>query len=185
MSEVIFIPFKKELYDDLVRFSDGAIDPADIAVGQVENWIERGLGYGDYVEDWFAELFHERLYDFVEKYAPEWVDRLQDRERKDYEAYLARRLPLVWKEVTIPGGSEVRMLYQGEQHYASVKNGRIVDEDGEFSPSSWAAKITSTARNAWRDLWFKLPGSKDWVPAEMLRQRARRALQDVEESNDA
>src|SRR5690349_12665336 len=122
MSQVIYIPFKKELYDDLVRFSDGAIDPASIAVEQVENWIERGLGYGEGVEDWFAECFHERLYDFVEKYAPDWIDRLQARERADYEAYLARRRPLVWKEVTVPGGSEVRMTYGGKQHYAVVRD---------------------------------------------------------------
>jgi hypothetical protein len=59
MSEVIYIPFDKKLYDDLVRFSDGAINPASLAVGQVENWIERGLGYGDGIEDWFAEMFHD------------------------------------------------------------------------------------------------------------------------------
>ena len=65
------------------------------------------------------------------------------------------------------------MTYGGGQHYALIKDGRIVDGDGAFSPSSWTAKITSTARNAWRDLWFKVPGNKDWVPAEALRQRAR------------
>ena len=86
--------------------------------------------------------------------------------------------------ITVPAGSEVRMIYGGRHYYATIKNGRIVDEDREFSPSSWAAKITSTARNAWRDLWFKFPGSRDWVPAEMLRQRARRALQDGGESSD-
>jgi hypothetical protein len=185
MSEMIYVPFNRKLYDDLVRFSDGAIDPASLAVEQVENWIERGFGFGLGVEDWFENLFGDRLYDLAEKYAPGWVDEIQNREREDYEAYMAGRRPLVWKEVTVPGGSEVRMIYRGQQHYAVVKNGRIVDEDGEFSPSSWAAKITNTARNAWRDLWFKVPGAADWVPAEMLRQRARRALQNGEETNDA
>ena len=185
MSEVIYIPFDKKLYDDLVRFSDGAIDPASLAVEQIENWIERGFSYGLGVEDWFAKLFGDRLYEVGEEYAPHYIDEIQKREREDYEAYVASRRPLVWKSVTVPGGSEVRMLYRGQQHYAVVKNGHIVDEDGEFSPSSWTYKITRTARNAWRDLWFKVPGSKDWVPAEVLRQRARRALQDGEESSDA
>lgn len=185
MTEVVYIPFKRDLYDDLIRFSDGTINPASLAVQEVENWIERGFNYGHGADDWFAELFPERLYDLAEKYAPDWVDELQRREREDGETHVAKRLPLVWKEVTVPGGSEVRMIYRGQQHYAVVKDGHIVDDDGDFSPSSWTAKITSTARNAWRDLWFKVPGSKEWVPAEMLRQRARRAQQGGEESSDA
>lgn len=187
MSDVMFIPFKKSLYDDLVRFSDGAIDPAELAVLKVEAWIDMNfaLGPDDWMDDSFPELFGDRLLDFAEIYGPHFLSAIQTKTEAHLQALLEGRTPLAWKEVTVPAGSEVRMIYGGRHYYATVKNGRIVDEDGEFSPSSWAAKVTSTARNAWRDLWFKFPGSGDWLPAELLRQRARRALQHGEESDDA
>ncbi|AZO72165.1 hypothetical protein [Mesorhizobium sp. M1D.F.Ca.ET.043.01.1.1] len=80
--------------------------------------------------------------------------------------------PLVWKEVTIPQGSEVRMAYGADHHYAKIQGGKIVDASGEYSPSEWASKVAGgTSRNAWRDLWFRLPLTKDWVPAQTLRSK--------------
>jgi hypothetical protein len=91
------------------------------------------------------------------------------------EKQKADRKPLVWKEVSIPSGSEVRMPYGGQHHYAKIRGGHIVDDDGEkYSPSEWASKVAGgTSRNAWRDLWFREPLSKTWVPAQLLRDQAR------------
>jgi hypothetical protein len=89
----------------------------------------------------------------------------------------AESRPLVWKEVTILSGSEVRMFYNGTHHYAAIKGGKIVDHDTEYSPSEWASKIAGgTSRNAWRDLWFKEALSKTWVPAQLLRNQAQEKI---------
>jgi hypothetical protein len=185
MTEVIFIPFKKSLYDDLIRYSDGAIDPADLAVAKVESWIDFNFALGpDGMDDSFDRLFGDRLLDFAAEYAPHFVTEMQQRGDAQIQAILESRTPLVWKEVTVPAGSEVRMIYAGKHFYGTIKNGRIADDDGEFSPSSWTYKITRTARNAWRDLWFKFPGNADWVQADMLRQRARRTMREEAGSNE-
>ena len=72
------------------------------------------------------------------------------------------------------------MHYGAEDHYAEVKNGRIVDETGRYSPSEWASKIAGgTSRNAWRDLWFKEPLARTWVPAQLLRDQAYSELRAI------
>ena len=76
--------------------------------------------------------------------------------------------------MNIVPSTDVRMAYGGTHHYAKVTNGRIVDADGDYSPSEWASKVAGgTSRNAWRDLWFREPTSKHWVPAQLLRDQAR------------
>lgn len=165
---VVFIPISRKLYDDIVRFSDGKADPAELAEWNLEAWITRDLEIGD------GSLWGERFNDVAAEYAPHVLsdkDRLmveRDREATD----LAK--PLVWKEVSIPAGSEVRMSYRDTHHYAKVEAGRISDVDGTYTPSEWASKIADgTSRNAWRDLWFRERHSKTWVPATLLRQKAR------------
>jgi len=46
-----------------------------------------------------------------------------------------RWLPLVWKEVEIPAGSDVRLQCGGGYRTARVTGGKIVDYDGRFIPS--------------------------------------------------
>lgn len=181
MTDVIFVPFPKELYDDLIRFSDGRVNPVDWAVERLEAWIETNfssetMGMG-WANDTFMENFEPRIEEFAEKYYPPALTYWAKQEDKDIESYLATRKPLVWKEITIPASSDVRMLYGGTSHYATIHDGKIKDADGQFSPSEWARKVADdTSRNAWRDLWFKVPGKKEWVPAELIRQQAREAL---------
>jgi hypothetical protein len=48
-----------------------------------------------------------------------------------------------------------------------------------ISPSEWASKVAGgTSRNAWRDLWFKEPLSKTWVPAQLVRDQAQQEIQE-------
>jgi hypothetical protein len=170
MTETISIPFPKQLYDDLVRLSDGRIDPVWLAETQVLSWIERGLWVDDpaKVDDFIYEPFQDRVYELAERYAPHAFAQWQ----KSGVEEASRSLPLVWKYISIPAGSEVRMLYKGQQHYARVENGAIVDPDGRYSPSEWASKVAEgTSRNAWRDLSFKLPGNSHWESAKLLKQK--------------
>jgi hypothetical protein len=125
--------------------------------------------------DYWGDRLEEAAALFVPELAEQWR---QEDETGATQQRLADSQPLVWKEVTVAVGSKVRMAYGGTHHYATVKRGHIV-EDGdnrEYSPSEWASKVAGgTSRNAWRDLWFREPLSKIWVPAQLLREQALEA----------
>lgn len=169
-SDHIFIPIPRELYDDIVRFSDGALDPAQLAASELEFWLTNSVTFGDY--DW-----GDRWEEVAAKYAPDVYEAWLKEQNVD-RPKPSRPCDLVWKEVTVPHGSQVRMTYKGRTYYAKVEDGAIVDEEGRrFSPSQWANHIANgTARNAWRDLSFKLPMSAHWIPANILRAQARKEL---------
>lgn len=168
MTDYVYIPISRNLYDDIVRFSDGRVDPAEMAEFQLESWVARDLEFGT------DEHWGDRFEDAAEVYAPHLIEQIKKEQQEAVVRLKAERRPLVWKELTVPAGSEVRMTYNGEQHYAMVKGGRIVDDDGAFTPSEWASKVAAgTSRNAWRDLWFRVPLSKNWVSAQQLRLNAQ------------
>lgn len=165
---VIYIPFPRALYDDIVRFSDGRIRPESLATDQVEAWIAKSVEFD------FGDVWGERIEDVAEKYAPQTYEKWQAEDVARFGETRSESRPLVWKEITIPAGSDVRMAYGADHRYAKVRGGKIVDDDGSYSPSEWASKVArGTSRNAWRDLWFKEPLSKSWVPAQLLRNQAR------------
>lgn len=167
MSDTVFIAFPRELYDDIVRFSDGRIRPEILAADQVEDWVSYSVEFG-LTEDW-----GDRLEDVAEKYAPHVLAKVQSDISLDLSAPASQ--PLIWKGVVVPGGSDVRMSYGGGDYYGKVAGGKIVDDSGAYSPSEWASKVAGgTSRNAWRDLWFREPYSKNWVPAQVLRAQAKR-----------
>lgn len=162
---VIYIPFPRTLYDDIVRFSNGRLRPDSLAADQVETWIANSVEFD------LGDVWGERLEEVAERYAPHIYQKWQS---EDAARSKGDSRPLVWKEVTIPAGSDVRMAYGDGHRYAKVRGGKIVDDDGSYSPSEWASKVArGTSRNAWRDLWFKEPISKNWVPAQLLRNQAR------------
>jgi hypothetical protein len=168
---VVYVPIGAELVTDIIRYSDGRLDPFQLANDQLRNFVERTIE-----SNW--ELWGDRIDEVAEKYAPDVWERwnkegvrLSAERREDSQ-------PLVWKEISVSAGSEVRMAYGDKHHYATVRRGHIVDDDKEYSPSEWASKIAGgTSRNAWRDLWFKEPLSKTWVPAQLLREQALEAQQ--------
>lgn len=162
----IYVPIKRELYDDIVRFSDGKLNPALLIDDQIEAWVVTSL-------EFFPETWGERALEVAEKYAPHIAARWEEEDRASVVP-LANRRPLVWKAVNVPHGSDVRMTYGDQQFYGTVEDGKIKDADGTYSPSEWASKIAAgTSRNAWRDLWFREPLSKNWVPAMVLRNLAK------------
>jgi hypothetical protein len=71
----------------------------------------------------------------------------------------------------LPPGTEIRMRYKGQNHYAKVEGDQIIYAGKPVSPAGLANTITSSSRNAWRDLWIKFPGEKDWTLADTRRQR--------------
>jgi hypothetical protein len=167
---IVYIPFSRDLYNDIIRFSDGGLDPATLAESQVRSWVERSIEFG-----WEDNWSEGRLEEVAEKYAPQVLEGWRREDADQLRQRSAEKKPLVWKEISIASGSEVRMFYNGEQHYAAVKGGKIIDDEGkDFTPSEWASKVAGgTSRNAWRDLWFKEPLTRTWVPAQMLRDQAQ------------
>lgn len=79
-----------------------------------------------------------------------------------------------WKhkdsQLFLPNNTEIRMRYKGKYHYARVEGDRIVYEGRSVSPAVLVNTITGTSRNAWRDLWIKRPGDKDWAFADRVRR---------------
>lgn len=177
MTEImIYLPFPKRLYDDIVRLSNGTLDPALLAVDQVMTFIERNLD--DLAFDWFGD----RLEEFAERHFPDFLTDLMAKRATEGRPRFAENLPLVWKEVTVPHGADVRMQYGGTYHYAAVRNGSIEDSSGRYSPSEWSSKIAmGTSRNAWKDIWFKEPLAATWVPASLLRQKSQDELKALAE----
>lgn len=170
MADFIYIPFPRKLYDDIVRFSDGTLRPEALAANQVEAWVANSIEF-DYGE------WGDRAEEVAEIYAPDVYERWRTEDKDASERSKLENRPLVWKSVVVDSGSDVRMSYGGDHHYAKVKGGKIVDKDGSYSPSEWASKIADgTSRNAWRDLWFKEPFGKTWVPAQLLRDQAEQGM---------
>ncbi|MBK8456555.1 MAG: hypothetical protein IPL47_05070 [Phyllobacteriaceae bacterium] len=162
---VLHIPFPKSLYDDIVRFSDGKLNPAVLAENLIVAWIERDLEFGE------GDYWGERIEEVAEVYAPHLINRWESERASSVTQTMPR--PLIWKKVEVPSGSEVRMAYDGMHHYAEVRDGKIVENGNRYTPSEWASKVANgTSRNAWRDLWFRKPLSKNWDLADDLRKRA-------------
>lgn len=81
---------------------------------------------------------------------------------------------LRWETVFLPNGTQVRMKYKGQWHYAEIVQRKLVHDGEALSPSRFASKVADyTSRNAWRDLEFKLPGQADFMAAEKLRDESR------------
>lgn len=171
MRDYVYLPCPRQLYDDVVRLSDGRIDLMEMALSQFQELVRRTA------EDNAHGLFGDRLEEFLAIYHPDILEDWRNKDEARNQAENGGRSalsPMIWKELEIPGGSEVRMQYGGGYHHAKVANGKIVDSDGEFSPSEWASKIAQgTSRNAWRDLYFRFPGRKEWQSATFLRSQRR------------
>ena len=177
MAEYVCIPFNQDFYNDIIRFSDGQLNPASLAERQVESYIERNLlSQG-------ANWFGDRLIEFARIHFPEHVESIEAEPFEDMTPSEADA-PLRWKELrAVPSGTRVRMHYKGSWYHACVKNGRIEDRDGRFSPAEWASKVADgTSRNAWLDLEFQAAHGGPWRRAEDLRSKARKVQREWEKT---
>lgn len=93
-----------------------------------------------------------------------------------------------WKNLFLPNGTQIRMQYKGTYFYAKVEGDEIIYDGKSFSPGRLANTITSTSRNAWRDLWIKRPEDKDWKLADECRpekmEREEKLLQEKRECEE-
>lgn len=74
-----------------------------------------------------------------------------------------------WKNLFLPERTEVRMLCGETYAYANVVGDQLVFDGHAISPSQFASLIGGLRRSAWRDLWLRLPGTRQWKKAGFLR----------------
>lgn len=70
-----------------------------------------------------------------------------------------------WKKLFLPDGTELRMSYKETYYYAKVEGDKVIYDGKPTSPASMVNAISGTSRSAWRDMWFKRPEDKEWLPA--------------------
>ena len=159
MSEKIYIPFDRGLYDDIVAMSGGKVDLPNLVHEQIITLIELNIdGLG---KEWFGDNLNR----FISKHLPWMRD-----DGNSQDSQTANDGALAWGPIRVPERSKVRMRYGGKYHYATVSNGRILYKDKAYKPSEWASKIANgTNRNAWRDLEFQSIGQSDFYLADLLR----------------
>lgn len=149
MKSYVSIPVQTDQFIRLVKFlgSEGSgRDPVEAVSDAIEYWMENA--------SWKRE-------DLL----PETVNRLSGYTWKYKDA-----------NVFLPSGTDIRMSYKGRNHYAQVVGDEIVYDGQPHSPSSLANSITNSSRNAWRDLWLRFPGERNWILADAFRRQASRTI---------
>lgn len=79
-----------------------------------------------------------------------------------------------WKRLFLPEGTELKMLYRGRHAFAKVVGDSVLYDGRPMSPNQFATEVAGTARNAWRDLWLRLPGQRYWKNATFIRNEQLR-----------
>ena len=74
-----------------------------------------------------------------------------------------------WKILFLPEGTLVRMQYDESWHRAEVVGDDLLYHGNPVSPHQLTQAIAGDGRNAWRDLWIRFPGEKNWANAARLR----------------
>jgi hypothetical protein len=77
----------------------------------------------------------------------------------------------VYKNVSLPAGTELRATYKGRTYFCHIKDGQWLDGNGRAhnSPSGAAMHITNLPANGWEFWECKLPGEARWRTLDKLR----------------
>ncbi len=81
-----------------------------------------------------------------------------------------------WKQVFLPDGTRLRASFGGHNYFAKVEGGEIKYGEHAMSPSRFANLQGSGNRNAWKAVWLCLPGSEEWVQADVCRSARLAAI---------
>ncbi|MBY0240928.1 MAG: hypothetical protein K2X55_16570 [Burkholderiaceae bacterium] len=74
-----------------------------------------------------------------------------------------------WKQIFLPEGTVLRASFGRQPYYAVVEGSEIKYGKFSLSPSAFANLQGSGNRNAWKAVWLRFPGFKDWVRADECR----------------
>jgi len=81
-----------------------------------------------------------------------------------------------WKEVFLPEGTRLRASFDHKQYFAVVAEAEIKYGEYAISPSCFANLYGSGNRNAWKAVWLRLPGSTEWLLADVCRSARKAAI---------
>ncbi|WP_395406846.1 hypothetical protein ACHMW6_09395 [Pseudoduganella sp. UC29_106] len=81
-----------------------------------------------------------------------------------------------WKQVFLPEGTRLRASFGGHCYFAQVEGGTIKHDGHAMSPSRFANLQGSGNRNAWKAVWLCLPGSEEWLLADVCRSARQAAI---------
>jgi hypothetical protein len=79
-----------------------------------------------------------------------------------------------WKTLFLPSGTELRMSTRESTYLARVVGNDILFDGHRVSPRGMTLAIAGSGRNAWRDLWLKLPTERYWKQASRCRREHER-----------
>jgi len=74
-----------------------------------------------------------------------------------------------WKQLFLPNATRVRMNFDGQWHFACIEDDELMYQGRVMSPHQMVLQIAGNGRNAWRELWLRFPGQRDWSNADRLR----------------
>ena len=78
-----------------------------------------------------------------------------------------------WKSLFLPQGSQLRISCGLGYSYAEVQGDQLIFDGEPTSPNQFAMKAGGgSPRDAWRDLWVKRPGDKEFLCANSFRDPA-------------
>ena len=81
-----------------------------------------------------------------------------------------------WKEVFLPEGTRLRASFDRKPYFATVQGAEIKYGEHAISPSCFANLHGSGNRNAWKAIWLRLPGSEEWLLADVCRSARKAAI---------
>lgn len=79
-----------------------------------------------------------------------------------------------WKNLFLPCGTDLRMSTRDGTGHARVCGDDIIYNGRKVSPRGLTLAIAGDGRNAWRDLWLRMPGEIDFTQASRCRHQHER-----------
>jgi len=156
MSDQISLLFPADLYKLIVIRSGGRLDPAQLAIDLVENFVSTNK---DKPSIWAGEGLSASA-ELAE------MPKYGDPDRGHF-----------WSPLMLKNGTELRMRYKHKSHYARVSHEQVIWEGRTYdSVSRWVRAVAeNTSRNAWHDVWFKRPDDSDFLYSDAIRRDLLRA----------
>jgi len=77
-----------------------------------------------------------------------------------------------WKDLFLPHGTSLRICHRGMCYFAQVEGDLLIADGKIVTPSSWAAEICGSVRNAWRDICIRRTFREGWTQASAWRAAA-------------
>lgn len=125
----------------------------------------------------YIPLPNELLVRLVERYQDRYAGVIEHivedfLERTEEEADLSAKNGMIWNQLRLPHGTELRTKYYGEWQVARIEDGKIVYNGKTYdSPSrACSAMRGRTSNNAWKLLEIKRPQDLEFRLADRFRQ---------------